>query len=126
MMGFAGMATMPMATINLATAVAFLLGGALAVVAGLGLLRFSTTYARIHAAGKASPVAFLVIAVGAALELGWGGAAKLAVAVAAIVFTLPVAVHLLFRAVYRSTSSDHLVRDDLASAPGLEVDGDRM
>ena len=35
----------------------FLLGGAaLATMAGLGLLRFSTPYARFHAAGKASPV----------------------------------------------------------------------
>lgn len=104
------------ADIDIVTAIAFLIGALIAVVAGVGLLRFPTTYARMHAAGKASPVAFLVIALGAAVELGWVGAAKLAVAAAAIVFTLPVGVHLLFRAVHRSSSNRHLMQDDLALA----------
>ena len=104
------------ATVNVVTAALFLIGAVIAVIAGVGLLRLPTTYARIHSAGKASPVAFLVVALGAAIELGWDGAAKLAVAAAAIVFTLPVAVHLLFRAVHRSSPNRHLVRDDLARA----------
>ncbi len=107
-------------SIHVLTAVAFLIGAIIAVVAGVGLLRFPTTYARMHAAGKASPVSFLLIAIGASLELGWIGAAKLTVAAAAIVFTLPVGVHLLFRAVHRSSSNSHLVRDDLAPASGAE------
>lgn len=90
-----------------------LLGAAVAVLAGVGLLRFSTPYARFHAAGKASPIAFLITAAGASLELGWGGAAQLAVASAAMVLTLPVGVHLLFRAVHRSGHSDHFVVDEL-------------
>jgi multicomponent Na+:H+ antiporter subunit G len=90
------------------------LGAAVAVLAGVGVLRFRTPYARFHAAGKASPVAFLIVAVGASLDLGWGGASRLAVAVAAIVLTLPVGVHLLFRAVHRTTPGDHLVVDELA------------
>ncbi len=96
---------------------AFLLAGALlAVLSGVGLLRFSTPYARFHAAGKASPVAFLVTAIGASIELGPSGAARLAVAAAAMVLTLPVGVHLLFRAVHRTTPGDHLVVDELAPA----------
>jgi multicomponent Na+:H+ antiporter subunit G len=106
------------ANLNIVTAIAFLFGAIIAVVAGVGLIRFPTTYARMHAAGKASPVSFLVIAIGAGIELGWAGTAKLAVAAAAIVFTLPVGVHLLFRAVHRSSSNSHLVRDDLAPVPG--------
>ena len=102
------------ATISPVTAILFLMGALVAVVAGVGLLRFPTAYARMHAAGKASPVSFLMIAIGASLELGWVGAAKLAVAVAAIVFTLPVGVHLLFRAVHQSSSNQYLVQDDLA------------
>jgi multicomponent Na+:H+ antiporter subunit G len=107
-------------SIHVLTAVAFLIGAIIAVVAGVGLIRFPTTYARMHAAGKASPVAFLLIALGAGIELGWAGTAKLTVAAAAIVFTLPVGVHLLFRAVHQSSSNNHLVQDDLARASGGE------
>lgn len=108
-------------------AVLMLLGGALAVLSGVGLLRLRTPYARFHAAGKASPVAFLLAAAGAALELGWAGAARLAAASAAMVLTLPVGVHLLFRAVHRSSPNTHLARDDLAPAERLspEQGGDR-
>lgn len=98
---------------NPVSAALILGGGALALLAGVGVLRFRTSYARLHAAGKASPVAFIMIATGAAIETGWEGAAKLAVAVAALVLTLPVAVHLLFRAVHRTTPNRHLRVDDL-------------
>ncbi len=94
-----------------------MIGGALiALLAGAGLLRFSTPYARFHAAGKASPVALLVTAIGGAIELGPGGAAYLLFASAALVLTLPVGVHLLFRAVYRTSSNEHLVVDELEGA----------
>jgi len=104
----------------------FILAGALlAALAGIGVLRFDTAYARFHAAGKASPVAFLLVAIGAAVELGWAGAALLAVASTALVLTLPVGVHLLFRAVHRTTTSDHLRVDDLAGPeqPSLDDQG---
>jgi multicomponent Na+:H+ antiporter subunit G len=91
-----------------------LAGGLTALLAGVGLLRFSTPYARFHAAGKASPVAFSLAAVGAAVELGGSGAAGLVIAVVALVLTLPIGVHLLFRAVHRTTDSPHLVADELA------------
>ncbi len=95
----------------------FLLGGAaLALVAGLGLMRFATPYARFHAAGKASPVAFVLVAIGASIGLGWGGAARLAVATAAMVLTLPIGVHLLFRATHRTAGGDHFALDELADA----------
>ena len=97
-------------------AVLMLLGGLIAVLAGIGLLRFSTPYARFHAAGKSSPVAFLVAAIGAAFQLGADGAAYLAIAAVAMILTLPVGVHLLFRAVHRTTPGDHLVVDELAPA----------
>lgn len=79
-----------------------LLGGLVAVLAGVGLYRFDTPYARFHAAGKASPVAFLIAALGAGIRLGPSAAALLAVAGAALILTLPVGVHLLFRAVHRT------------------------
>jgi multicomponent Na+:H+ antiporter subunit G len=97
-------------------AVMLLIGAALALLAGIGMLSFSTPYARYHAAGKATPVAFLAVAIGAAAEVGWSGAASLAVAAAALILTLPVGVHLLFRATHRVTSNDHLCEDALAPA----------
>lgn len=100
-----------------AVAWAFILAGsAVSVLAGIGLLKFSTPYARFHAAGKASPVAFLFVAFGASVELGWSAAAQLFVASAAMVLTLPVGVHLLFRSVHRTTKTDHLVVDELGVA----------
>ena len=80
-----------------------ILGGLIAVLAAVGFHKFSTPYARFHAAGKASPVAFLVAAVGAGLSLGTAGTALLTVASVAMILTLPVGVHLMFRAVHRTT-----------------------
>ena len=81
---------------------AFILLGALtALLAAIGLLRFSSPFARFHAAGKASPVAFVIVAVGVAIELG-DDSLRLLVAVGALFMTLPFAVHLVFRAVHRS------------------------
>ncbi len=89
------------------------LGSAIAVLAGIGLLRFSTAYARFHAAGKASPVAFLVVTIGASMQLGLSGMTYLVIGAFAMTLTLPVGVHLLFRAVHRTTPGDHLVVDEL-------------
>lgn len=83
--------------------VAALLGALVVLVAAVGLMRFDSPYARIHAAGKASPVAFVIVAVGAAADVGWSGALRLVLAAAALILTLPVAVHLLFRAVHASS-----------------------
>ena len=83
-------------------AVGTLLGVGVILLAGIGLLKFRTPYARIHAAGKASPVAFIIVAIAASIELGWVGAARLGLAAIALVLTLPLAVHLLFRATHAS------------------------
>ncbi len=81
---------------------AFILAGALtALLAAIGVLRFSSPFARFHAAGKASPVAFVIVAVGVAIELGTDSV-RLLVAVVALFMTLPYAVHLIFRAVHRA------------------------
>lgn len=102
-----------------------ILGGGVAVLAGIGVLRFETTYARLHAAGKASPVAFLIAAIGASIELGASAAATLLIAGVAMVLTLPVGVHLLFRAVHRTSDNEHLVVDDLTPAEAASRDTDR-
>jgi multicomponent Na+:H+ antiporter subunit G len=102
-----------------------LAGALVALLAGVGLLRFSTPYARFHAAGKASPVALLLVSVGAAPMLGVAGAAHLNIAAVATVLTLPVGVHLLFRAVHRSTDGEHLTVDELTPARRAQRAGNR-
>ena len=99
---------------NPVTSVFILLGALVALLAGIGLLTFGTPYARFHAAGKASPIAFLLVAIGAAIEVGLRGAAELAIVAAALLLTLPASTHLLFRATHRTTTSEHLSVDELA------------
>jgi multicomponent Na+:H+ antiporter subunit G len=100
---------------NVLSGVFVLLGAFVALLAGVGLLRFDTPYARFHAAGKASPVAFLLVAIGAALEVGWIGAIELTIVAVALLLTLPASTHLLFRATHRTTTSELRV-DDLTGA----------
>jgi len=101
---------------NVVTSLFILLGSLVALVAGFGLLTFNTPYARFHAAGKASPVAFLLVAAGAGIEVGAEGAAELAIVAAALLLTLPASTHLLFRATHRTTISEHLRVDQLTDA----------
>ncbi len=101
---------------NTVSAVLVLAGAVVALIASVGLLRLPTTYARIHAGGKASPISFLVIAAGCAIELGVVGGLQLAVAALAIAITLPAVTHLLFRAVHRTTDPPRLEADALRPA----------
>lgn len=101
---------------NFVADIIMLLGGIVALLAGAGLLKFDTSYARFHAAGKASPIAFVVAAVGASFHLDWQGNVYLVIAAVAMILTLPVGIHLMFRAVHRTTPGTHLAIDDLASA----------
>lgn len=100
-----------------------LAGGFVALLAGAGVLKFNTPYARFHAAGKASPVAFLVAVIGAAIHLGVGGTAYLVIASVAMTLTLPLGVHLLFRAAHRTEGGTHFVVDDLAEAETAQERG---
>jgi multicomponent Na+:H+ antiporter subunit G len=107
---------------NPVTSVLLLLGAFVALLAGIGLLTFNTPYARFHAAGKASPIAFLLVAIGAGIEVGARGAAELAIVAVALLLTLPASTHLLFRATHRTTDSVHLRVDELL-APERELAG---
>jgi multicomponent Na+:H+ antiporter subunit G len=98
---------------NVLSSAFILLGAVVALLAGVGLLTFRTPYARFHAAGKASPIAFLLVAIGAGIEVGLRGATELAIVAAALLLTLPASTHLLFRATHRTTDSVHLSVDEL-------------
>lgn len=79
------------------------LGSLLLVVAAWGVLRLPDALARQHAATKAGTLALLTICLGAALlaPAGQGFGWRLAVVVALLFGTLPVASHLLARAAVR-------------------------
>lgn len=100
---------------NVVADLILLLGSLIALVAGIGTIRLRSVYARLHAAGKASPVAVVVTAVGCGIHLGWSSSGLLVLVVGAMVLTLPVGVHLLYRAVHR-TGGPALARDDLIAA----------
>lgn len=107
---------------NPVSQVLILIGAAVGLIGAIGVLRLPTTYARIHAGGKASPISFVLIAMGCGIELGIVGGLQLAVAAVALALTLPAATHLLFRAVHRSSDSSHLAADALgASGPAGDV-----
>jgi multicomponent Na+:H+ antiporter subunit G len=119
---------------------ALLLGGvALAVVAGVGLLRFPDVFSRMHAATKPATLGLLMVCVGAALVMDDPAARSKLLLVAAFQFlTAPVAAHMIGRAAYRAGvgALDDLVVDDLrevsdgSAAPeavrGTRTDGTAM
>jgi multicomponent Na+:H+ antiporter subunit G len=98
---------------------ALLLGGvALAVVAGIGLVRFPDVFSRMHAATKPATLGLLMVCLGAVLVVEDGSNRAKLVLVAVFQFlTAPVAAHMIGRAAYRAGDGDldDLVVDDLRS-----------
>jgi multicomponent Na+:H+ antiporter subunit G len=96
---------------------ALLLGGVgLAVVAGVGLLRFPDVFSRMHAATKPATLGLLMVTVGAALVMEDGShRAKLLLVCGFQFLTAPVAAHMIGRAAYRAGTGDldDLVLDEL-------------
>jgi multicomponent Na+:H+ antiporter subunit G len=94
-----------------------LLGGVtLAVLAGLGLVRFPDVFSRMHAATKPATLGLLMVTVGAALQQDDRSDVTKLLLVAAFQFlTAPVAAHMIGRAAYRSGIGDldELVVDEL-------------
>ncbi|HWG93372.1 MAG TPA: monovalent cation/H(+) antiporter subunit G [Mycobacteriales bacterium] len=99
---------------------ALLSGVLLAVVAGVGLLRFPDLFSRMHAATKPATLGLLLVVVGGVLLADDAGDAAKLVLVAAFQFlTAPVASHMIGRAGYRAGTGDleGLVVDELDEAP---------
>ncbi len=76
-----------------------LTGGLVAVIGGLGLLRFPDFYTRLHAGGMTDTLCMLLIIGGLILQAGLSIlTAKLALIVLFMLFTAPTASHALARA----------------------------
>jgi multicomponent Na+:H+ antiporter subunit G len=99
-----------------------ILGSLLALVAGIGLVRFPDVLTRMHAATKPQSLGILLVLLGLALRVE--DRSVLAVIGLAAIFqlvTAPVSAHMLGRAALRADHIDRarLTRDDL-----LEHDGE--
>ena len=97
--------------------VCLLIGGLFALVAGVGVYRFSDFYSRIHAATKASTFGLGFSALAVALALGTVSAwLKMLATVLFIFATLPIAAHLLSRSVLsRQKGKDKELGEDAES-----------
>jgi multicomponent Na+:H+ antiporter subunit G len=99
---------------------AFILAGsALALLAGIGIVRLPDVFARMHAATKPATLGLALICVGAAItDARVSDVAKLALVVALQFFTAPVGAHMVGRAAYHAGGllDRRTVLDELATA----------
>lgn len=96
--------------------ICLLVGGALGIVGGIGIHRFSDFYSRMHAAGITDTLCAMLILLGLGLQAGWSIAAfKLALIFMFLFFTSPTASHALTNAALHSGLKPELDRDDRRS-----------
>jgi multicomponent Na+:H+ antiporter subunit G len=99
--------------------VLILSGCLLAVLAGIGVVRFPDVFARMHAATKPATLGLVLVAWGAILQVdSWSGVTKLALVIGLQFLTAPVGAHLVGRAAYHAggTLDEATVLDELADA----------
>jgi len=96
-----------------------IVGSALVLLAGVGVVRFPELYARMHAATKAPTLGVVLVAAAAALALG-DSRGKLVLTVVLIFITAPVAAHLVARAAYRGPGTSARVDADDELGPTLD------
>lgn len=78
-----------------------LAGAVLMLLAGVGVLRFPDLYSRMHAATKATVVGVMLISIAGAVAID-GAAARILLAAALLLLTVPTASHFIARASYRA------------------------
>jgi multicomponent Na+:H+ antiporter subunit G len=89
-------------------------GAALAMVGGIGVVRFPDLYSRMHAAAKAPTLGLVLVAIGAAIEIDTMLAyTTLLLVVILQLLSSPVGAHALSRASRRQISIDLDAVDDL-------------
>ena len=99
-----------------------IVGAALVLLAGIGVVRFPDVYSRMHAATKATTLGIALVAVAGSIALD-DGAAKLLLATVLIFVTAPVASHLVGRSGYRAERIEIRLeaQDDLAAVMEREA-----
>jgi multicomponent Na+:H+ antiporter subunit E len=90
-------------------------GGALSLLAAIGIVVFPTTLARMHAATKSASLGLALLAIGIGIVAeGWGLFAVGLLLAAFLFGTAPISGHMLGRAAYFAGQTEGLVHDDLA------------
>ena len=112
-----------------------LAGASITLIAAIGLQRFESVFARMHAATKAVTLGLLLVVVGALSRVDDpAGRTKLLLAAALQLLSAPVAAQMVARAAYRAgtelsprTAVDELAGVDLdtGAAPVDEASADR-
>lgn len=103
--------------LDVAAAVFVLLGAALSLVAGVGVLRFPDALSRLHAGTKPQVLGLICIVIAVALSArSWAALLLLIPVVLFQLITQPVAAHMIGRAGYRTRNHrpDLLLVDELA------------
>lgn len=107
------------AALDIAGAVALLLGAFLCLAGAIGLVRFRDTLSRLHAATKPQTLGLILVLTGLALTLRtWAAVTTLVLLAATQFFTGPVSAHLVGRAAYRigTVDKESLILDELSEA----------
>lgn len=100
---------------NVVAGIFLIIGSLLTMIGGIGVVRFGDLMSRVHAAAKAPTLGLILVAIGAAIEIGSGKAvATLLLVVVLQLLTSPVATHVLARASYGQVDIELDGDDDLA------------
>jgi multicomponent Na+:H+ antiporter subunit G len=104
---------------DIVSAVLLLGGSALAMVAAIGVVRFSSLFSRMHAATKPQVLGLVMILLGIGLRVeDWHDLGLLLLVAVFQLMTAPVAAHMLGRAAYRADQiegDERVVDERLAS-----------
>jgi multicomponent Na+:H+ antiporter subunit G len=92
-----------------------LLGSVLAMIGGIGAVRFPDVYSRMHAAAKAPTLGLVLVAIGAAFTIRTSLAiCTLVLVVVLQLLSAPLGTHAISRATHRHGDVDLDGTDDLA------------
>jgi multicomponent Na+:H+ antiporter subunit G len=108
-----------MSPAEILASVLILVGSALALLAGIGLVHLPDVFARMHAATKPATLGLMLICIGAAvIDSDLADIAKLSLVVALQFLTAPVGAHMVARASYHAGGMLHRGTrlDELATA----------
>lgn len=108
-----------MTVVEVLVAAALLTGSAFALLAAVGLHRFTTVFTRLHAATKLMTLGLILIVGATAARLpDAGDRAKLVLVILLQMLTAPVGAHLVGRTAYRAgTELGPVTVDELGDAP---------
>lgn len=110
---------------NTGASILMVLGAAFTCLAALGLVRMPDVYTRMHAGSKAGTLGAGLMLLGMAAELGAADVyVRAGLAVLFLLFTAPVAAHVVGRAAYRGGVGlwESTSLDEMADPPDHETE----